>query len=724
MLQVVQHQRTGEIAVLEVPVPECISEGVKVRTAFSLISAGTERRSVATAQASLVRKALERPDLVQLVWQSLRREGLSATVEKVRARLNAYRALGYSLAGVVVESSVPEFVPGDRVACAGAGYAVHAEYVTVPRRLVVRVPEGVPLEAAAYTTLGAIALNGVRQADARLGERVVVIGLGLLGLLTVQILRAAGCRVAGIDKDPATFALAQQLGCELVVPSTWEAVAELSTWAQAVGADAVIITAGAPSNEPLEYAIGLARKRGRLVVVGAVGMNIPRQPFYEKELELRIATGYGPGRYDPTYEEQGHDYPLAYVRWTEQRNMEAFLELVAAGQVQTAPLTTHRFPIERAPEAYELLVRGRERAIGILLEYPARGQESQQVPIGLKGRRARPGSSPLRLGVIGAGSFAQAYLLPALKEFGVEFVGVANATPVSARSVAERYGFAWATTDGNAVVDSPEVEGVLCATRHDTHAPYVVRALQAGKPIFVEKPLAITPEQLHAIEQALARHGGMLMVGFNRRFSRPFQDIKAFVRAVSAPMSILYRVNAGPLAPGHWLLDPRYGGRIIGEACHFVDCMVFLTDSLPVAVSATVVALPGSDAGECVSALLRFRDGSVGTLLYLTQGATGLGKEFCEVFVGGRVARMEDFRRVEFVVGRRRSIRRYDGSKGHREEIRAFVEALRTGTPSPIPYEQLRAVTATTFALREAIRTGTWVDVEAWLATSWAKPSP
>ncbi len=721
MLQVVQHQRTGDIAVVEVPAPECLPEGVKVRTAFSLISAGTERTSVATARASLVRKALERPDLVRLVWQSIQREGLSATVEKVRARLAAYRALGYSVAGVVVESRVPEFSPGDRVACAGAGYAVHAEYVTVPRRLVVRVPEGVSLEAAAYTTLGAIALNGVRQADVRIGERVVVIGLGLLGLLTVQLLRAAGCRVAGMDRDPATFALAQQLGCELVVPNTWEAVAELQAWAQAIGADAVILTAGTPSNEPLEYAIGMARKRGRLVVVGAVGMNIPRQPFYEKELELRIATGYGPGRYDPSYEEQGHDYPIAYVRWTEQRNMEAFLQLVAAGSVRTEPLTTHRFPLDRAPEAYELLVRGRERAIGILLEYPTAAPESQTIQ--LRKRRAQHASGVLRLGVVGAGSFAQAHLLPALKELGVAFVGVANATPVSARSVAERYGFAWATTDGDAVVDSPEVDVVLCATRHDTHAHYVVRALQAGKPIFVEKPLAITPAQLRDIEHALVRYGGMLMVGFNRRFSRPLQDIKAFVRETAAPMSILYRVNAGPLGAGHWLLDPRQGGRIVGEACHFIDCMVFLTDSLPVAVSATAVSLPGAEAGECISALLRFRDGSVGTLLYLTQGALGLGKEFCEVFAGGRVARMEDFRRVEFLVGRRRSVRRYDGTKGHREEMRAFVEALRAGAPAPIPYEQLRAVTAATFALQEALRTGRWVDVEAVLAPSWNEQS-
>jgi len=547
--------------------------------------------------------------------------------------------------------------------------------------------------------------------------------LGLLGLLTVQIARAAGCLVAGMDKEPATFALAQQLGCELVVPNTDEAISDIWGWTNAVGVDAVIITASTSSNEPIERAIEAVRKRGRLVVVGAIGMDIPRQPFYEKELELRIATSYGPGRYDPVYEEQGQDYPIAYVRWTEQRNMEAFLQLLATGAVRTEPLTTHRFPIQRATEAYELLTRGQERAVGILLEYPsaAEGKGESKV-IRLRAPQYR-GTTRLRLGVIGAGSFAQAYLLPALKELEVEFVMLANATPVSARTVAERFGFSSATTDGEAVIASPEVDAVLCATRHDTHAHFVVQALRAGKPVFVEKPLAITPGQLYDIEQALAEHGGVLMVGFNRRFSRPLREIEAFLKGSPMPLSILYRVNAGLLPLHHWLHDPRQGGRIVGEACHFIDCMVFLTGSLPAAVSATAVRLPEPDAGECVSAIIRFRDGSVGTLLYITNGAAGLGKEFCEVFSHGRVARMEDFRRVEFITGRHRRVRRYDGSKGHREQMRSFVEAVRTGM-APIPYEQLRAVTATTFALQEALRTGTWVDVEAFLAAEWARRSP
>jgi polar amino acid transport system substrate-binding protein len=715
MLQVLQHQRTGEIAVVEVPAPECLPGGVLVRTAFSVISTGTERSSVETAQASLVGKLLKRPDLVRQVWASLRREGVRATLEKVWARLNAYRPLGYSAAGIVVESQTPEFSPGDRVACAGAGYAVHAEYITVPRHLVAHVPEGVSLEAAAYTTLGAIALNGVRQAEVRIGESVLVIGLGLLGLLAVQLLRAAGCRVVGMDKRSDTFALALQLGCEHAVLNTWEAVEDVRRWTRGVGVDAVIITAATPSNEPLELALGAARKRGHVVVVGAVGMNIPRQPFYEKELELRIATGYGPGRYDPFYEEQGHDYPIAYVRWTEQRNMEAFLHLLACGQVQTEPLTTHRFPFAHAAEAYERLTRGEERVIAIVLEYPAATQTvSKPSSVLLLPRRAR--AEAVGLGVIGAGSFAQAYLLPALRKAGVRFVAVANATPASARVVAERYGFSVATTEGEAVIAHPEVEAVVCATRHDTHAHYVVQALRAGKPIFVEKPLAITPEQLRHIEQTLSEHGGAVLVGFNRRFSPPLRDIKSFLQGHTEPMSILYRVNAGALPPTHWLQDPRQGGRIIGEACHFIDCMVFLTESLPVAVAASAVRLPEPDAGQCVSVLLRFQDGSVGTLLYLTNGSTAMGKEFCEVFCQGRIVRMEDFRRVEFCRGRSCTVRRYDGGKGHREEMQLFVDALRQGKPFPIPFEQLRAVTAATFAIEVALRRGSWVEVEEVLA--------
>lgn len=701
---------------MEVPVPECFPEGVLVRTAYSLISAGTERASIATARASLLGKAFRRPDLVRQVWQTFRREGLRATVEKVRARLDAYKALGYSAAGIVVESRVPEFAPGDRVACAGAGYAVHAEYIAVPRRLVARVPNEVTLEAAAYTTLGAIALNGVRQADVRLGESVLVIGLGLLGLLTVELLQAAGCRVAGMDREESTFRLAQQLGCERVLLNTWEAVADLQKWTGNVGVDAVIITAATPSNQPIELAIGAARKRGRIVVVGAVGMDIPRQPFYEKELELRIATSYGPGRYDPEYEERGHDYPLAYVRWTEQRNMEAFLQLLAAGRVRTDVLTTHRFPLEQAADAYELLRRGQERVIGIVLEYPG-AEKPPRRSVVLQTPRQRSGA--VRLGVIGAGSFAQAYLLPALKQAGAEFIALANATPASARAVGERFGFSLVTTQGGEVIAHPEVDAIVCASRHDSHAAYVLCALQAGKPIFVEKPLAITPEELHQIDQELARRGGALFVGFNRRFSAVFRDIKAFFHGRSTPMAILYRVNAGELPRDHWLRDPRQGGRIIGEACHFIDCMVFLTDSLPVAVTAASLQLPEPDAGESISAILRFQDGSVGTLLYLTNGASAMGKEFCEVFCQGRVARMEDFRRVEFLHGRHRSVRRYDGSKGHREEMQLFLQALRSGTPFPIPYEQLRAVTATTFAIEEALRRGTWVDVEEMLQPQW-----
>jgi len=718
MRQLLQHQRTGRLQLEEVPVPECVPGGVLVRTAYSVISLGTERSSVSTAQASLIAKALQRPDLVRQVLDTLRREGLRATWEKVRARLDALKPLGYSAAGVVVESRTPRFAPGDRVACAGAGFAVHAEYITVPELLTARIPEGVSLEAAAYTTLGAIALHGIRQAEVQLGESVVVIGLGLLGLLTVELLSSAGCRVAGVDIDERTFPLAQRLGCALTLPSALSSVEALRAWAGGHGADAVIITASTSSNEPLELAIALARSRARIVVVGAVPMNVPRQPFYEKELQLRIARSYGPGRYDPAYELLGRDYPLDYVRWTEQRNMEAFLQLVAAGKVHPEQLTTHRFPFERALDAYELVTRpGSERPIGIVLEYTA-AAELERTILRRDARSARPGK--LSAALIGAGSFAQAHLVPAFQQAGVRFVGVATATPSSAYAAAERLGCHLMSTDGAALIAHPEIELVVCASRHDSHARYVRLALEAGKPIFVEKPLAISPQQLRELEQALAQHGGILMVGFNRRFSQVLRDLAEFFASRSYPMSILYRVNAGQLPEGHWLSLPDQGGRIIGEACHFIDCMVFLTNSLPVRVSA--MQLPGSTpANPNVAATIYFGDGSVGTLLYLSNGSPAVPKEYCEVFCQGQSARMEDFRTLELCSGRKCTQRRYDGSKGHAEEVRAFVQALQTGQPAPIPYEQLRAVTATTFAIEHALRTGTVVDIEAFLQQEWAQ---
>lgn len=726
MLQVIQHQSTGELLIEELPAPECLDNGVLVRVANSLISAGTERTSVSKAQSSLVERAMKQPQEVKKVLDSLRKEGFAATLRKVQGALDAYKPLGYSVAGTVVESRCAEFAIGDRVACAGNKYAYHAEYITAPKNLTVRLPEAVPFDEAAYTTLGSIAMQGVRQARVELGASVVVLGLGLLGQITVQLLKAAGCRVVGMDVNETLFAVAQRFGAELVLPSRSDAVRDtirrVEGFTRGMGADAVIITAATDSNEPAELALELVRKRGRVVVVGAVGMNLPRSPFYEKEVEFTISCSYGPGRYDPVYEEQGVDYPAGYVRWTENRNMASFLDLIAAGRVDVRSMTTHRFPIHKATQGYALVTgKRKEPYSGILLEYPPR-TEAASILIPTKTSRTVTKSHDIcAVGVIGAGAFAQAQLLPPLKAAKARLVAVSTTTPVSAKSVAERFGFEQFATDAEAVIAHPEVNLVVCASRHDSHARYVRRALEAGKSIFVEKPLCISPAELAMIDEAVQQHDAKtgantsanVMVGFNRRFSAPFVRMHGWFAQRNEPMSITYRVNAGFVPPEHWIQDPAQGGRIIGESCHFIDCMVFLTGALPVRVSAEAVSTPNARAGrhDTVSITLKFEDGSIGTVHYFANGDASVPKEYCEVFCEGKTAVMKNFQTLELAAGKRTQSHRFDGSKGHAEEIAALLDALKRGTAMPISYHELRAVTRATFAAEESLQGGRVVEL-------------
>lgn len=707
MLQAIQYQKTGELSVKELPAPIVRPGMVVVRTHASLISAGTERTSVATAQSSMLEKARTRPDLVKQVVDMARREGVMNTIGKVRSRLDSYKALGYSAAGVVLESGVDGFAPGDRVACAGAGYASHAEVIAVPRNLAVRIPEGVSFDEAAFTTLGAIAMQGVRQSRVVLGESVAVIGLGLLGQLTVQLLKAAGCRVIGLDINEGQFALAREFGADEVTTSDRGAVAAIESFTRGLGADAVIITASTGSNEPLELAIQAARKKGRVVIVGAIGMQMQRSPFYEKELEITIACSYGPGRYDPSYEEDGLDYPAAYVRWTEGRNMESVLDLIAAGRLNVARMITHRFDIAQAEKAYDLITgKVKEPYFGIVLQYPDRGNAAlaRSVSIGTRGAK----TDALAVGFIGAGNFAQGFLLPPVKKSGARLVAVSTSTAVNARSVAEKFGFEDASTDNEAILAHGDIDAVFIATRHDTHGRFVAEALAAGKQVFVEKPLAISREELERILEIATSKSDRVMVGFNRRFSDSLVELRKHFRDVREPLVMMYRVNAGHLKPEFWTQAESQGGRIIGEACHFIDCMQFMTDARPVSVYAAAIGSQNSQVknSDSVSITIRFDDGSVGAVHYLANGDPSVPKEYFEVFGGNRTGVMENFSRVVLSRDRKRKELRMTGDKGHAAEVAQTLEAMKSSGPMPISFQSLVDTTVVTLAAMESLVSG------------------
>lgn len=717
MKQVVQNFRTGELKVEELPPPVLRPGGVLVRTAFSLISAGTERTIVETAQSSLIGKARTRPDLVRQVFDTFKREGLRSTYEKVKSRLNQIKALGYSASGIVTEvgRDVTDLKVGDRVACAGAGYASHAEVIYVPRNLCCLVPEGASLEAASYTTVGSIALQGIRQADLRLGETAVVIGLGLVGQLTVQMLKAAGCRVLGVDIDPLACELGLKSGADRVASDEADAIAACNALTDGRGADSILITAGTKSNQPVELAGELARDRGRVVVVGLVGTDLPRHSYYMKELELRLSRSYGPGRYDPSYEEKGNDYPIGYVRWTENRNMEAFLRLVKEGKVDTALLTTHRFAVEKATDAYGLITsQNGERYCGVVLQYP---ESFEPAPDLIKSRKARAsvGDDP-GVSFVGAGNFARGVLLPLVKQTPrIRLEGVATATGVSARNTGEQFGFAYSTTDYEKVLASPETRCVFIATRHDSHARIATEALRRGKAVFLEKPLATTEEDLREVVAAAQESNQVLMVGYNRRFAPTAVQIKERFKSRSGPMTIIYRVNAGQLPPGHWSHDQTEGGgRVIGEACHFVDFVQFLTGSLVARVSAESVT-GGQQSGfvdDSVVASLMMSDGSVASIIYTASGDPSVAKERVEIFCERAVATIDDFKTAQIVRGGRTT--KLGGAaqdKGHAAEIDAFFDAARGKTAAPIALESLVATSLVTFAIIESAKSGRTLEI-------------
>jgi len=717
MKQVLQNLRNGRTVVTDVPVPAPRPGMALVRNAASLVSAGTERMLVEFAGRSLVGKARSRPDLVRQVLDKARREGLLTTVQAAFGRLDQPMALGYSSAGTIVAlgAGMDGFRVGQRVACAGGGYAVHAEYAVVPRNLLVPLPDHVDLESAAFATLGAIALHGFRLGEPQVGERVAVIGLGLLGLLAVQIARAAGCHVLGVDLDPARVKLARQFGAQAVVRERAESAA--ASFSQGRGLDLVLICADTSSADPVELAGAIARDRARVVAVGAVGLNLPRKIYYEKELSFVNSRSYGPGRYDPAYEEGGQDYPDGYVRWTEGRNLQAVVDLLASGQLDAHALISHRFPIEEAPAAYEVITgKSKQPFLGVLLTYPDAPVPVRELRTPLVYRQVAPQAGPVRMGVLGAGNFAGAVLLPAMRTVrDIELVGIASAGGLHAQHAAQRFGFAYAISDEDAILNDERINTIAILTRHGEHARQAVAALKAGKHVFVEKPLAVDEKQLQSVLRALRRSETLLTVGFNRRFAPLAVRLADFLDGRSEPLFMHYRVNAGYIPLNHWVHDPEQGGgRIVGEGCHFIDFLTFLAGAAPIKVQAAGLPDDGRYREDNLTMTFTFPDGSVGVVDYLANGDKSFAKERVEVFCGGRVAVLDDFRALETIRdGRRKAWKNiWKQDKGHTAEMRALAAAVASGQP-PIPYEQLAGVTRASFAAVDALRSGFPVPIEA-----------
>jgi len=709
---------------MDVPVPKLLPGFVLVRLAASVVSAGTERAACEFASKTLLQKAKARPDLVREVISKVRRDGLFSAVAAVRSRLDQPNALGYSSSGTVigVGEGVTDLSAGDRVACAGASYAVHAEFACVPRLLVARIrpDSAVSFEEAAFTTVGAVALHGVRTADVKLGDVVAVIGLGLLGQLTVQTLKAAGCRVLGMDIAAERAELALRLGADDVCISR-DGLHDLCVQhSSGHGADAVLITAETASSEPVDLAGEVTRDRGVVVAVGTVSMNIQRKLYFEKELDFRVSRSYGPGRYDSAYEQKGRDYPIGYVRWTETRNMEAFLQLLSDGKLDVKSLVTHRFPIARAQAAYDLITgKVGQPFLGVLITYSEQADPSQEIQLVGKGiASALHSEKAMAIGVLGAGNFAMSTLLPALKHIrGVDLAGVCAANGSHARDAADRFGFRYCATEEKRVLDDPDVNTVLIATRHHLHATQVLAALETGKHVFCEKPLCLSEIDLGEIVRAYAISGRdpLLMVGFNRRFAPMAIKMRAFLKQVREPLALHCRVNAGFMARDHWVNDPEQGGgRILGEVCHFVDFLTFLAGALPVEVQARSVTSLEAYSDENVVIALRFANGSQGTISYLANGDRSYSKERVEVFGGGAVAVLEDFRRLELVRhGRKQTLRsRFRPDKGHRAELEAFAAAIRGRGELPISFEEIVSATLATLRIVESRSSGQPVEVD------------
>ena len=729
MKQVAQNYKSGELSVLDVPSPSCSPGGVLVRSLYSLISTGTELMKVGESKMSLIGKARARPDQLKKVLETVQQQGPMSAYRKAMNRLDSYTALGYSLAGVVVEvgRGAEEFREGQLVACAGNEFALHAELNWVPTNLCVPVPDGVEPRLAAFATVGSIALQGVRQAKPELGDASLVIGLGLVGQLVVQLLVASGVKVVGIDTVAERCSLAEKAGallCSTPTPEGLAAVeAALSSASRGLGADQVFLAAGGSSNQPVELAAKLARDRAVVVDIGKCKLDLPWNAYYEKELDLRFSRSYGPGRYDPVYEVGGIDYPAGYVRWTERRNLACFLDLVASRSIDPEPLVSGTFPLEDATGVYEKLSSGELRGVGFLFRYeqppaeaehsaatetngsvaPAAAANGRSVPRSAAARRGPfPLEVPVRVGFIGAGNYASSMLLPHLAgKPGVELASVATRRSLSALNAKRKFGFAEAVTDTASVLDDPAIDAVFVVTRHSSHASFVCQALEAGKAVFVEKPLALSQEELEKVLATVETTGNdRLMVGFNRRFSPMIGDMRRRFGRATGPTLARYSVNAGPLGKDSWYRNEELeGSRFAGEGGHFIDTLSWWLGSDPVEVS-TFAAGEGN-----LQVSLTYPDGSLGTVTYFTNGHARFPKETFEVATGGRVARLDNFRKATVWSGFRPHVERTLGTpdKGQRAEVEAFVGAVRAGGPMPITLSSLASTTRATLAAERSL---------------------
>ena len=712
MKQILQSLKTGITEIADVPCPAVQRGQLLIRSSHTLVSAGTERMLVEFGKAGWIDKARQQPDKVRMVVDKVKTDGLLPTIEAVSNKLDQPLPLGYCNVGTVlaVGAGVTAFAVGERVVSNGK----HAEVVSVPVNLCAKVPDGVPDEEAAFTVLGAIALQGIRLAQPTLGESVVVTGLGLIGLLAVQLLRAHGCRVLGLDFDPARLALARQFGAETIDLSAGnDPLAAAQAFSRGRGVDAVLITASTQSNEPVHQAAQMCRQRGRMVLVGVTGLALSRADFYAKELSFQVSCSYGHGRYDPNYEENGQDYPVGFVRWTEQRNFEAVLDLLSDRLVDVKPLISHRFDLDQAVQAYAL-VGGAEPSLGILLRYPSAleqpepGLRKPTVSLG----QARPAAGKATVGFIGSGSYATAVLIPAFKAAGVRLKTVASAGGVSASHAGRKFGFEQATTATAELIADTELDAVVVATRHNSHAHLVCQALGTGKAVFVEKPLALTLEELAQVEAAYADalaqgRKPLLMVGFNRRFAPQTVKMKALLAGLDVPKAMLRTVNAGAIPAGHWTLDREIGGgRIIGEACHFIDLLRHLAGSPIIGMHATPLGgAPGlANLGDSATLTLNFADGSVGTVHYWANGHKALPKERLEVFCGGRILQLDNFRTLSgygWPGFAKMNLWRQD--KGQQDCAAAFVRAVEAGGAAPIAFDELAEVSRVTIELAYSV---------------------
>ncbi|WP_105175016.1 bi-domain-containing oxidoreductase [Pseudoalteromonas sp. T1lg122] len=710
MKQILQDMAKGGSAIVEAPAPQVTKNHVVINTTRTLISAGTERMLVDFGKANLIDKARSQPDKVKMVLEKVQTDGLMTTVDAVKSKLAQPLPLGYCNVGVVESVGVgaDNFQEGDRVVSNGP----HADVVRVSKNLVAKIPAEVSDDEASFTVVASIGLQGIRLANPTIGECFVVTGVGLIGLLTVQMLKAHGCRVLAIDYDQDKLDLAKQFGAEICNPGKGEdPIAAGMAFSRGVGVDGVIITASTKSNDPVIHAARMSRKRGRIVLVGVTGLELSRADFYEKELTFQVSCSYGPGRYDSNYEEQGNDYPLAFVRWTEQRNFEAILDMMASGQINVNPLITHRFKFEDASEAYELLTTDKS-AFGILLQFESEQQSRHAKTVILNSSKSYEPSEPV-IGFVGAGNYASRVLIPAFKESGAQFHSIATSGGINGVIHGQKVGFSEATTDTMNMLSNPSINTVAIVTRHNSHAYFVQEALKAGKNVFVEKPLAITHEELSQVQAAYveaikAENAPKLMVGFNRRFSPQVQKMKQLLEPIKSPKSFIMTMNAGSIPADHWTQDNNVGGgRIIGEACHFVDLMRFLAGSEIVSVQAR--RMGDNDSVEITedkaAIILGFADGSLGTINYYANGAASFPKERIEAFADGKVLQLDNFVKLKgFGWKGFKKLNLWKQDKGQKNCCKLFLESIKNGTAAPIDASEIFEVASISIDIAKQLR--------------------